>query len=287
MSQRNELTMAIKNNRPALIIGKAGTAKTATVHKIATELGFPVETLLLAGILPEDLGGLVRPDNPDNPTSFKYLAPEWAIKHGNDPFVLFLDEINQASIQTLHALFYLVNDRKVAGVHLPNMRVIAAGNGADENEFLTPLPAPLLDRFVYRIKWRSDLKESLAFLSIKYKHLNGAAECLIAAVKKTQTDGTTPRHVEQMLMLIEDGTDSVERGRELVGAAYEVYLKEVSAGARHKEDDRLNELRLIADRIKSGSNLVMRGGIATRMSVDEMLENLSPEEKEMVLNAAA
>lgn len=278
-----KLQAAIKNNRTALIIGKAGTAKTAYVHEVAEGLGMPVETLLLAGILPEDMGGLVRPT--EDGRAFDYLPPAWALKHGNDPFVLFLDEVNQASIQTLHAMFYMVNDRTVAGINLPNMRVIAAGNGADENEFLTPLPDPLLDRFVYKIKWSCNIEGPLEFLKDKYKHLGRAANVLLDSVEQTWTEDVTPRHVEQMLMMIEDKTDCAEEGRRLVGPAYEIFLEKMSTNGRHKEDNRLNELREIAHRLKSGNNFKVVNGVTLPVSEEEILRGLSPEEVELVKSA--
>lgn len=281
--QMKQLRAAITNNRPALLLGAAGTGKTASVNCLAAELGYPVHTMLLAGILPEDMGGLVRPTADGR--GFDYLPPAWALKHGDKPFVLFLDEINQASIQTLHALFYVVNDRTIAGVRLPNMRVIAAGNTADENEFLTPLPLPLMDRFIYRLKWKADLEGALDYLSEKYKSLNGRAELLIASVKKTHTEATTPRHVEQMLMLIEDGTDDVDRGRELVGAAYEDYLSMLSAGKRHSEDDRLRELRSISEKLKTQGEWAVVDGVMMRVDRKSLLSGLSPEEVKLVKSA--
>jgi len=277
------LRAALKNNRPALLLGPAGTAKTATVNALSEELGYPVHVMLLAGILPEDLGGLVRPTQ--DGAAFGYLPPAWARQYGDKPFVLFLDEINQAAIQTLHALFYIVNDRTVAGIRLPNMRIVAAGNTADENEFLTPLPTPLLDRFVYKIKWRADLMAALSWLGEKYIHMGGRAEMLISAVRETHTEEITPRHVEQMLMLIEDGTDDIERGRELVGAAYEAYMKLLSAGKRHKEDNRLAELREIAKKLKSADEFAVIDGKMTRIDRKAILAGLSPEEIDLV-NAA-
>lgn len=276
-TQIKQLTAAIKNNRPALLLGAAGTAKTATIHSIAKDLCYPVEVMLLAGILPEDLGGLVRPlDN----KSFGYLPPNWAVKYGDKPFVLFLDEINQASIQTLHALFYVVNDRTVAGVKLPNMRIIAAGNTSKENEFLTPLPAPLLDRFVYRIEWKADLKSSVEYLRKKYT--GHQSKTLLDCVEDTATEHVTPRHVEQMLMLIEDETDDIERGRYLVGAAYEKYLSVISAGKRHVEDNRLAELREIAKKLKVNQEWAVVDGVMTRIDRAKLIAGLTKEEIDLV-----
>ena len=76
MEQNKQLHAAIKNNRPALLLGAAGFCKTATVQAIGKELNMPVHVLLLAGILPEDLGGLIRPSEMHGKPCFGYLAPD-------------------------------------------------------------------------------------------------------------------------------------------------------------------------------------------------------------------
>ena len=212
------------------------------------------------------------------------------MKYEDKPFILFLDEINQASIQTLHALFYVVNDRTVAGVKLPNMRIVAAGNTLKENEFLTPLPAPLLDRFVYKLTWKPDMEATYKHLLEKYAHMGATIQTFINSVKKTWVDNVTPRHIEQMIMLLQDGTDTVEKGRELVGAAYEDYLQALQAGERHIEDDRLNQLKEIARKLKLNKGYyidpVTKKYKRHDTAEEELLAGLTAEERELVKNVA-
>lgn len=272
---------ALKNNRTLLLLGKAGTAKTATVNAIASELCLPVVTLPLAGISPEDIGGMPRPNDLKNPTAFRYLAPEWFEKYRDQSFVLFLDEFNQATIDTMHAMFYLVNDRMTAGHKNPHMRIVAAGNTEDENEFLTPIPAPLKDRFVYQIKWRGDLNASMQYLSDKYR--TKEAEAIIAAIKLSNHDGVTARHVEQAIFMAIDGVFDPIRGRELIGSAYDIYIENLSVNKNHSEDERLKYLTDVKQRIKLKYQVI--DGKMVALNHAEIISTLTEEEKELI-NAA-
>ena len=276
--QNDTLRAALKNNRPVMLLGKAGTAKTATVNAIAAEFGLPVVTLPLAGISPEDIGGLPRPNNPDNPTAFRYLAPEWFEMHQGKPFVLFLDEFNQATIDTMHAMFYLVNDRMTAGKKNPLMRIVAAGNTEDENEFLTPIPPPLKDRFVYQIKWQVDLEASLKYLEAKYPQRQ--AQGIIAAVRKSVHDKVTARHVEQAIFLALDDIFDLDRGKELIGAAYEVYIKNQSVKKKKDEDGRLDYLKTVKKSLSMPFEIV--DGKVVALNSEKLVSGLTSEELEIV-----
>ena len=93
----------IKNNIPLLLLGKSGTGKSQIIQSIAQSLNLPVVDLRLSQLPPEDLNGLPAPATiaNKNTPSFGYLTPEWFAKFLPDtPFVLFLDEINQATPAT-------------------------------------------------------------------------------------------------------------------------------------------------------------------------------------------
>lgn len=283
MNQIEIIEIGIKNNRSLLITGAAGTAKSACVRAAAERFGMPVEIVLLSGILPEDIGGLVRPSADGR--SFGYLPPAWFAKYmdGNRPFVVFFDEINQASIQTLHALFYAVNDRTVAGVANPNMRVVAAGNLDSENEWLTPIPAPLLDRFVYKIEWSGDIAQSIAWLREKYQAPE--AILLLDVAEKTSTEALTARHLEQAIWLLADGTATPQHMTTLLGeATYTAFIK-ASAAPRHAEDDRMRELAEIRAKYNSGLPFEIVNGVMRGIDRDTILNGLTPEEVELVTAA--
>lgn len=154
---------AIKNDLPLLILGKSGWGKTALVEKAGQDLGLEVVTLSLALCLPEDIGGIPQ----QNGESFKYLLPEWFHSRVDKDFILFLDEINQAPPQVLHAIYGLVQKRELHGVSNKKMRVVAAGNLSEENPHLTDIMQPLLNRF-YVYDYIHDPKPAIDYLNNKY-----------------------------------------------------------------------------------------------------------------------
>lgn len=280
MKQREIIKAALKNNRPLLLLGKAGTAKTATVNAVADELGLPVVVLPLAGISPEDIGGMPRPNDPTNPTAFRYLAPEWFEKHRNKDFVLFLDEFNQASIDTMHAMFYLVNDRMTAGQKNPKMRIVAAGNTANQNQFLTPIPEPLLDRFVYQLEWKGDLDSSLDYLKSKYNK-DGKLDKFFEAINLSAHSDVTPRHIEQAIFMIQDKVLDPVRGQQLIGSAWEVYHSSLDVKEKHAEDNRLKYLEEVKQKLSQGEFAIVDGCVQ-HCDKSKLLETLTDEEKELL-----
>ena len=102
-------------------MGKSGTGKSEIIKAIAGELGLPIVDLRLSQLPPEDLNGLPAPT--DDKKAFTYLLPDWYNKFQPDtPFVLFLDEINQATPNTINALYAIVHDRMIAGCYNPIQR---------------------------------------------------------------------------------------------------------------------------------------------------------------------
>lgn len=153
----------IKHNLPLLIFGKSGWGKTAMVEQAGEALNMEVVKLSLALSLPEDIGGIPAPKG----ESFQYRLPQWFHSRKNKAFVLFLDEINQASVQVLHAIYSLVHERRLHHVTNPEMRIVAAGNMEDENPHLTEIMTPLLKRF-YVEEFVHNEQDALAWLNAKY-----------------------------------------------------------------------------------------------------------------------
>jgi hypothetical protein len=166
-----KIKKCINADLPVLIIGKTGWGKSQMVYQVANDLELILIDLRLAQIPAEDIGGLPYQDKDGN--YFKYLLPQWAQEIKDNPkksYLLFLDEINQASSNTINAIYSIVLDKKIAGVKLDNMVIVAAGNYDTESDYLTQLPSPLLNRF---IKLELDHNEHLAkeYLNNKYKNL--------------------------------------------------------------------------------------------------------------------
>lgn len=157
---------ALQADLPLMIFGKSGWGKTEVIREESSKLGLETFTLSLALSLPEDIGGIPSPSSCR--THFTYLLPEWFESRKDKDFVLFLDEVNQAAPQTLHAIYSLVQERRLHSVTNKKMRVIAAGNFAEENPHLTDVMQPLLNRF-YVVNHGHDPENALTYLNNKYK----------------------------------------------------------------------------------------------------------------------
>lgn len=160
---KNTIRKYIENDLPLLILGKSGWGKTSLVDQIGDEMGLEVVKISLALSLPEDVGGIPSP----NGDTFKYLLPDWFYSRKDREFILFLDELNQASPQTLHAIYSLVQERRLHNVTNKKMRVVAAGNLSEENPHLTEIMQPLLNRF-YVLDFIHNTKSALDYLNSKY-----------------------------------------------------------------------------------------------------------------------
>lgn len=190
----------IQNNVPLLLIGRSGTGKSEIIREIAAELNMPLVDLRMSQLPPEDLNGLPAPT--DDKSAFKYLLPEWYNKYQPDtPFVLFLDEINQASTNTINALYAIVHDRMIAGRYNPNMRVVAAGNLLEESDYLNTLPQPLLNRFVVKAH-EPNAKDVIDYLKHKYEDNNIAVNILNNVQRVDWLKSMNPRALERCIKIL-------------------------------------------------------------------------------------
>lgn len=265
---------SIEINLPALVIGTTGVGKSSIIKQACAELGYDLVDLRGASIMPEDIGGLPRASVDGD--SYDYLMPKWFKDRLGTKFVLFLDEINQSSVQVLHSLYSVVLDRMVAGRKNTEMRVIAAGNTLAENENLTMLMKPLMARFPIQIKYEPELKTALDYLKDKYPNASG----LIDLIQKSNYKQISPREIEYGIQLLSGGLHDVDVLNNIFKEiTYEV-LSAFTFNQNPSETSREEAMNQAVKQIKAGSFIF--GGVVVPVKVEDILSKFSPEEQETI-----
>lgn len=113
---------------PVLIRGRHGIGKSTIVYQKAEELGLPVVERRASQMTEGDLLGL--PKITKGVTT--WCAPDWLSKACKEPVILFLDEVDRATMEVRQGIFELCDSRKIAGHTLhPDTLIFACVNGGD------------------------------------------------------------------------------------------------------------------------------------------------------------
>ena len=117
--------------KPVLIRGRHGVGKSEVVYQIAGAMGKPVVERRASQMTEGDLVGL--PSTDGNTTSFN--PPDWFKTACDNPVVLFLDEVDRATIEVRQGIFELTDSRKLNGHVLhPDTLIFAAVNGGEHGD---------------------------------------------------------------------------------------------------------------------------------------------------------
>jgi hypothetical protein len=124
----NVITPILNARFPVLIRGRHGIGKSTIVYQKAKELGLPVVERRASQMTEGDLLGL--PKLKKNVTA--WCPPEWLAQACNEPVVLFLDEVDRATLEVRQGIFELCDSRKIAGNTLhPDTLIFACVNGGE------------------------------------------------------------------------------------------------------------------------------------------------------------
>lgn len=116
---------------PVLLRGRHGVGKSQVVYQIAANAGLPVVERRASQMTEGDLVGL--PSVEGNRTSFN--PPDWFKMACEEPVVLFLDEVDRATLEVRQGIFELTDSRKLNGHNLhPDTLIYAAINGGEHGE---------------------------------------------------------------------------------------------------------------------------------------------------------
>ncbi len=114
--------------KPILLRGRHGIGKSQVVYQFADSVNMPVVERRASQMTEGDLVGLPKTDG--NVTSF--CPPDWFKTACDQPVVLFLDEVDRATIEVRQGIFELTDSRKLNGQRLHSDTLIfAAINGGE------------------------------------------------------------------------------------------------------------------------------------------------------------
>ena len=124
----NVITPIVNARFPVLVRGRHGIGKSTIVYQLADKMNKPVIERRASQMTEGDLLGLPKLAN--NVTT--WCPPEWLATACNEPVVLFLDEVDRATLEVRQGIFELCDSRKIAGNALhPDTLIFACVNGGE------------------------------------------------------------------------------------------------------------------------------------------------------------
>ena len=179
--------------RPVFIWGAPGIGKSAIVEQFAEQVGLPCVSLLGSQLAPEDLIGV--PQIADGRSVF---CPPRMIAR-DEPYCLFLDELNACSLEVQKAFYSLILERRVGEYYLPaGSMVVGAGNRAQDNAITRPMSSALLNR-MFHVELRADARLWLEWAAGSgihpwvYDYIRTRPDQLWSPPPKTEEPFSTPR----------------------------------------------------------------------------------------------
>src|SRR3984885_3430439 len=115
-AQLPELVLHVAVARPAFIWGQPGIGKSSLVEEFAEQVGLECHTLLGTQLAAEDLIGVPRTIGEGDPARSRFGPPEAMARE--EPYVLFLDELNGSSHEVQKAFYSLILDRRLGSYTL-------------------------------------------------------------------------------------------------------------------------------------------------------------------------
>lgn len=139
-----DLLVNVAPVRPIFIWGPPGIGKSAIVEQYAVRIGLPCVSLLGSQLAPEDLIGV--PQIVDGKSRF---CPPTMIAR-DEPYVLFLDELNACTPEVQKAFYSLIHDRRIGEYYMPaGSVVIGAGNRKQDKALARPIASALVNRLIH------------------------------------------------------------------------------------------------------------------------------------------
>lgn len=192
-SELVEFLLHVASVRPVFIWGPPGIGKSSLVEQFAIEVGIEVVTLLGTQLAPEDLIGV--PQIADGKSRF--CPPESIAR--DEPYLLFLDELNASSSEVQKAFYSLIHDRRLGNYKLhKNSIVVGAGNRQHDQAITRQMSSALINRMVH-VELKPESKDWLDWAVKNDIHpdvidyIKLRPDQLFTSPPKTQEPFSTPR----------------------------------------------------------------------------------------------
>lgn len=196
-AQVPEVLLRVATVRPVHIWGAPGIGKSSLVEGFAEAVGMECVTLLGTQLAPEDLVGVPTIVASDNGDRSRFAPPELIAR--DEPYVLFLDELNGSSAEVQKAFYSLVLNRRLGNYELPEGSVvIAAGNRATDQAIVKPMSSALVNRFVH-VHLQASARDWLAWAGgagihqYVLEYVQNRPDHLWVAPPRTEQTFSTPR----------------------------------------------------------------------------------------------
>lgn len=130
-----------------MLHGRPGIGKTEIVAQLAEATGSRLYDLRLTTIEPQDLRGLPYYDHAAKKTV--WYRPE-DLPDGDQPAILFLDELTAAAPNLQPTVYGLLQERRVGNHRLPpSVFIVAAGNAVEDGAVAYDMGTALSDRLIH------------------------------------------------------------------------------------------------------------------------------------------
>lgn len=193
-AQVPELLLGLATVRPVFLWGAPGIGKSSLVRQFADSLGLHCVSLIGTQLAPEDLIGVpqITPEGRS-----RFCPPESIAR--DEPYCLFLDELNAATPDVQKAFYSLILDRRIGSYELPpGSIVIGAGNRSTDGALARPMASALVNRLAH-VHLRASSADWLTWAGVNGIHpwisdyLTDRPDHLWSAPPKTEEPFSTPR----------------------------------------------------------------------------------------------
>jgi hypothetical protein len=193
LGKLSDILLAVAIKRPVFIWGAPGIGKSAAVESFAIDLGLPCVSLLGSQLAPEDIIGV-----PQISDGKSFFCPPRNIAR-DEPYVLFLDELNACSQEVQKAFYSLIHDRRIGEYALHEQSiVIGAGNRSHDNAIVKQMSSALMNRMIH-VHVKASHREWLEWAgsngvhSAVLEYIALRPDHLWSAPPKTEQTFSTPR----------------------------------------------------------------------------------------------